>query len=87
MALTSTQPALSTSQVELTGGAGPTLRQTVRLAILPSVDCFVGPTGVLTTTGFKVPANTTLRIELQYGERLFAIAAGAGTCYVLTSTF
>ena len=87
MALSSTQAVLAATQVELTPTAGPLLKQNMRVSLMPSVDCFIGPTGVLTTTGFKVTANTVYRIELQYGERLYAIAAGAGTCWVLTSTF
>jgi len=41
-------------------------------------DIYVGPTGVLTTTGLRVGKGATLEMEVGPSLALFAIAAGAG---------
>jgi hypothetical protein len=56
------------------------------VAVTPTVDLFVGPAGVTAATGYKVPAGSTLGIDLTSGERLYGItASGTGTAYVLRS--
>lgn len=48
-----------------------------------AADIFVGPSDVATTTGFPIPADSTFIYDAelggQYGEDLYAIAAGAQT--------
>lgn len=41
-------------------------------------DVFVGPTGVLTTTGIRIAKGATLELEAGPAIAMFAIAAGAG---------
>lgn len=61
------------------GGAG----QTFNVRNVGSQSIYVGASNVATTTGYEVPAGTNLSINLDGGEVLYGIAAGATTVHVL----
>lgn len=83
MTVQAAQVPLTTTAVDLTGLVDTRDRE-YSLAITPTVDVFVGAAGVTAATGYRVPASTTLALDLTSGERLFGIlAAGTGTAYVL----
>lgn len=88
MALRTQQITVGTTAVELrpTGApTTPTAGTKASLAITADAaqDLFVGPSGVTTGTGFKVPKGTTFFIVLNPTERLYGIAAASGTVNVL----
>lgn len=82
MAVSSAQVAVGTSAVELSvaesGVAGSTLVITNGAAVV-----FLGDASVTTTTGLSLAANATVTVELNYGERLYAICATSSTVSVL----
>lgn len=42
-----------------------------------AVSVYVGPAGVLTTTGFEIAAGDSLGINLSYGDALYGVVAAA----------
>jgi hypothetical protein len=84
MAITTGQVAVSTTAVELT--ARPATDERSSIVVTPTVDLFVGPSGVTAATGYRVPVGTSLALDLESSERLYGItASGTGTAYVLRS--
>lgn len=48
-------------------------------------DVFIGPSGVTTGTGFKLPGGGTISVQLDAGEAIFGVvASGTSTVSVLT---
>ena len=89
MALRTQQFTVSTTAVELRPTGAPTAAIAGESAeVWVTADAtqalFLGPTNSVTASnGFKVPANTTVKIKLNPGERLWGIAGASGTVYVL----
>lgn len=42
-----------------------------------AVSVYVGPAGVLTTTGFEIAAGDSIGINLSYGDTLYGVVAAA----------
>lgn len=89
MTISARQPGVSTTQIELTDGTGALAREiyTLRVRAPVAEDLYVGPSGVTLGTGYKVALNSELVLNLGYGERVYGIAAGSGTAYVLQQRF
>lgn len=85
MTVFSQQVSVTTgAAIELTDGTAATIRQSYALAIIntdAANPVYLGPSGVTSATGFKVPAGGQVSLDMQYGEKLFARATG-GTCIV-----
>lgn len=83
---TTRQVALSTTAAALDGGAfDPDAGSNRTVLVNATADCFVGFTsGVLSTTGFRIPSGSTLTVRLKTGQRLYGIlASSTATAYVL----
>ena len=71
--------SVTTSQIALhVGGAALTNRRGILVQNLGTGSIYVGKTGVLTTTGFKIAPETSMWFAASEAVGLFAIAA-AGT--------
>lgn len=85
MTLTSRQVSVTTgAAIELTDGTPTTLRGSYSIAIVntdATNPIFIGPTGVTSATGYKVPAGGQVSLDMGWQELLFARATG-GTCVV-----
>lgn len=70
--------------LEITDGTAATVRQSYEL-LVKNTDAtnpvYLGPTGVTSSTGYKLSAGEAVGISLAYGEKLFARATG-GTVVV-----
>lgn len=79
-------PNIGAAAVEVTVGATEVALPTSALAgrrrmfiqNISNNDIYVGPTGVVTTSGFRVAKGSTLALEVGQNVALFGIAAGAG---------
>jgi hypothetical protein len=92
MALRTAQVTVSTSAVELRPDGAPTSpsfgsRASVAITADADQDLYVGGSGVTTSTGFKVPKDTSFFIVLNPGERIYGIAGGSGTVQVIRQDF
>lgn len=77
------QVPIGTTPVELTADVDPGDRS-YSLAVSPTVDLYVELlAGVTAANGFRVPAGSTLSLDLTSGERVWGVAGAAGTAYVL----
>jgi hypothetical protein len=81
---TTLQHTMAGSAFELTGGTGRTLGQTYTIILTApaAVDVYVGYTsGVLTSTGLRVPAGGSFSVALGPYERMWAIGASGVITY------
>lgn len=69
------QATVGTTAVRLVAGAS--LRKGLLVQNLGSGDVYVGPTGVTTATGIKVPSGGSVPIDEFVGD-LYAIGSAAG---------
>jgi len=86
-----TAHTLSTTSLQV-GPFGENINDTFELTLLSDVQVYVtkganptalAPTaGGSATSGDPIPANTKVRVQLYGGEKLAAVAAGAGTLWV-----
>lgn len=86
MAIRTQQFTVSTTAVELRPTGAPTNPDYSGAEIRVTAgarDMFIGPSGVTTATGFKVPQGTTVALRLGVSDRLYGIAGSSGTDTVL----
>jgi hypothetical protein len=76
---------VANTAVELTARAETDTREGRNLAVLGcDVDVYLGDTNAVTTsTGAKLAAGVPLSVDLASGERVWAVAGGAGTLHMI----
>lgn len=87
MALQTAQVTVGTSAVLLAGTPGTDITGfSVMVKAPDAATLYVGPAGVTSSTGFPVPAGTSITGDLEAGEALYGVlASGSGTASVLRS--
>jgi hypothetical protein len=83
VAVSSEQITVETSAVELSSAESGAVAGSKIMVTNGAAVVFLGGSGVTTLTGLSLAANATLTVELNHGERLYAICATSSDVSVL----